>query len=143
VTVERLPAMPKLNVRSRTVPDGYPSTPNTFIVDGDRRVLWLGPDEWLVLHPAGAEPGSTVDVSDTRVVFSVAGPHARSLLAHGCALDLHQPAFPAGSCAQTMLARAAVILMAVSDEPVYWLLVRSSFARYVAEWLDDAALEYR
>ncbi|WP_426504497.1 sarcosine oxidase subunit gamma [Dactylosporangium sp. McL0621] len=143
MTVERLPAVPKLNVRSRTVPAGYPATPNTFVTEGERRVLWLGPDEWLVLHPRGTEDGSTLDVSDTRVGFAVRGPQARSVLAHGCALDLHPAAFPVGSCAQTMLARAAVVLMLVADEPVFWLLVRSSFARYVAEWLDDAAVEYR
>ena len=143
MTVERRPAMPKLNVRSRTVPAGYPAAPNTFVTDGERRVLWLGPDEWLVLHPCGAEPGSTVDVSDTRVVLAVTGPHARSVLAHGCALDLHPAAFPVGSCAQTMLAKAAVVVMMVADDPVFWLLVRSSFARYVLEWLDDAAVEYR
>ncbi|MGW0201911.1 sarcosine oxidase subunit gamma family protein, partial [Nonomuraea sp. NPDC003201] len=60
--------------------------------------------------------------------------------AHGCALDLHPRAFGPGRCAQTMLARAQVVL--VPREDGFLVLVRSSFAAYLAEWLLDAAAEY-
>jgi sarcosine oxidase subunit gamma len=128
-----------------------PVEPNTVARADDRTVLWLGPDEWLVLGgcdesrlraAAGTEPASVVDVSAHRTTVRVSGAHSRDLLAHGCSLDLHPSRFPAGRCAQTMLAHAPVILLPLpADE--FWVLVRASFARYLAEWLLDAAVEYR
>jgi sarcosine oxidase subunit gamma len=123
-----------------------PTEPNTVAVCGDVAVLWLGPDEWLVVGPAG-EPtarrlstvdafASVVDVSAHRTAIDVTGPHAWDVLSQGCALD----GVALGRCAQTMVAHAAVIVWRLDDG--YRLLVRSSFARYLADWLDDAAIEY-
>ena len=65
------------------------------------------------------------------------------MLAKGCALDLHPRAFVEGTAAQTMLGQAGVILLAVNGTGAdYRILVRSSFARYLADWLLDAAGEY-
>ena len=132
-----------------------PVGPNTTTRSDELWVLWLGPDEWLAVGPpgadleprlraaAGAGSASVVDVSAGRTTILVTGARAADLLAHGCALDLHPARFPVGSCAQTLLARAQVVLVAIGDEPSYWLLVRSSFAGYLADWLADAAVEYR
>ncbi|MFI6654424.1 sarcosine oxidase subunit gamma [Streptomyces sp. NPDC050523] len=134
-----------------------PLEPNTVVRAGELTALWLGPDEWLVVGPpggqadlearvreaAGEEPVSVTDVSAQRTTLLVAGPRARDLLAHGCSLDLHPRAFGAGRCAQTTLGRTQVVLVA-RDEPRagFWVLVRSSFAGYLADWLLDAATEY-
>lgn len=133
---------------------GLPIEPNTFTetVDGSRTVLWLGPDEWLVLAPPGSAPdvesalraalaggeGAVVDVSANRTTLSIAGPRARAILERGCSIDLHPRVFGPGRCAQTDLARANVILFQVSAEPEYRILVRPSFAAYLAAWLADA-----
>jgi len=129
--------------------------------DEGRFVLWLGPDEWLVVGPAsdtadlvallsdavGDGPGSVVDVSANRDTLVLSGPSARDLLEKGCTLDLHPRSFTVGHCAQTTLARAAVLIWPTDAEdspsgPVYRLLFRGSFAEYVADWLTDAAAEY-
>ncbi len=136
-----------------------PTTPNTVAVasGGAHHVLWLGPDEWLVVAregaPAqvataidaavGAAAGESfltaVDVSANRVGIEIAGPGAVDLLASGCALDLER-GLPVGGCAQTLLARANVVLWHVADdpEPRYVVLVRPSFVRYLVAWLRDA-----
>jgi sarcosine oxidase subunit gamma len=134
-----------------------PLQPNTVARAGELTALWLGPDEWLLVGPpgserdlegrireaAGQEPVSVTDVSAQRTTLLVTGPRVRDLLAHGCSLDLHPRTFGAGRCAQTTLGRTQVILVA-RDEPRagFWVLVRSTFAGYLADWLLDAATEY-
>ena len=131
-----------------------PVTPNTISRAGDSLALWLGPDEWLVVgarqplppdDPAGE--WSLVEASAQRTTITVAGPAARDLLAHGCALDLDRAldldldgAAP-GWCAQTLLARARVTLYAMTPNEVR-ILVHASFAPYIAAWLIDAATEW-
>ncbi|MCX5058876.1 sarcosine oxidase subunit gamma [Streptomyces sp. NBC_00201] len=136
-----------------------PLEPDTVVRAGELTALWLGPDEWLVVGPpdsrrdlegrireAAADEAASVSVTDVsaqRTTLLVAGPRARDLLAHGCALDLHPRAFGTGRCAQTSLGRTQVVLVA-RDEPRggFWVLVRSSFAGYLTDWLLDAATEY-
>ena len=138
-----------------------PADANTVTPTANGLTVWLGPDEWLLLSPerhlpmnrlraaAGSAPVSVVDVSAARTVITIGGPAARDVLAHGCALDLDPGRFPPGSCAQTRLALANVVLIAPPDqpgdfplEPRFHLLVRSSFAAYLGTWLLDAATEY-
>ncbi|GAA1912148.1 sarcosine oxidase subunit gamma [Streptantibioticus ferralitis] len=134
-----------------------PVEPNTAVRGGGLAALWLGPDEWLVVGPAGtagdlesrlrgavgAYHAAVTDVSAQRSTLLVSGPRSRDLLSHGIALDLHPRSFGAGRCAQTMLARAQVILTARDERgPGFWVLVRSSFAGYLAQWLLDASSEY-
>jgi sarcosine oxidase subunit gamma len=83
-----------------------------------------------------------VDVSAQRTTLLLGGSRVRDVLAHGCSLDLHPSRFPAGACAQTMLAHAPVILLALPAGE-FWVLVRASFAAYLADWLFDATLEDR
>ena len=116
-------------------------------------LLRLGPDEWLVVAEGEAaieaelravltgDRDAIVDVSDQRTTFELAGPYARELLAMGCSLDLHPRAFGPGQHAVTMLARAGVILLQLDDAPTYRVMVRRSFAAYVAAWLADAMTE--
>jgi sarcosine oxidase subunit gamma len=154
VTLREVPFLAQVNVRADALAAralGLPLEPNTTrAAGGDRTILWLGPDEWLVVGPDGdaaaierdlsaAAAGwvSAVDLSANRTAIEVAGPAVRDLLAAGCSLDLHPRAFGPGRCAQTMLARAQVILEA-RGEDAFRVHVRGSFAVYLATWLIDA-----
>lgn len=119
-------------------------------------VLWLGPDEWLVLSQPdgtavaaelraalGADPGSVVDVSANRTTLELSGPAARQVLEKGCPLDLHPRAFGPGHAVSTTVGPVAALLWQVDDVPAYRLFPRSSFADYLARWLIDAMSEYR
>jgi sarcosine oxidase subunit gamma len=116
------------------------------------RVLWLGPDEWLIVADGDAPDllprleravagrrAAINDLSSTRVIVEIAGSAARDLLAAGCGLDLHPRAFGPGQCAQTLVARVPVILDQLDDAPHYRLLVRRSSAAWLCDWLIDAA----
>jgi sarcosine oxidase subunit gamma len=151
---------PQLNVRcsgavAQRVGDvlgvPLPLQPNTVSSRDARSVLWLGPDEWLVVDDGAPvtedevraafapEWGAVVDVSANRVLFELSGADARDVLARGCPLDLHPRVFGPGTCAQTLLARAAVILWQTDQAPTYRVLVRASFADHLARWLADIA----
>ena len=133
----------------------FPPAANHFETAGERRVVWLGPDEYLLLCESGKEKTlhdaltSTIktshfaitDVSDSLCALSLSGAAVRDVLAKGCSLDLHPSNFGAGKCSQSLLAHAGIILMALSDD-AFILICRTSFAPYVHDWLVDAALEY-
>lgn len=130
----------QVSVRGGPQP-GFPVEPNTIAEVDGRTVLWLGPDEWLVLGGREADfprASAVVDVSANRVVFEAAGEDAAAVLATGCALDLDPSVFAPGRCAQTLLARAQVILWR-RELDRWWILVRPSFAPYVRAWLADAS----
>ena len=132
-------------------------TPNTWVPTDEGRAVWLGPDEWLLTsstqapHELEAEAGAAVaplggsatDVSAQRITLRLKGTRARDVLAKGCALDLHPRVFGRGRSAQTTVGQAGVVLLALTDAgDDYVVLVRSSFAGYLADWLVDAALEF-
>ena len=123
---------------------------------GPVTALWLGPDEWLVVGPPGREGAiaddlraalarqhsAVTDVTEGRTVIGLAGAHARDVLMKGCPLDVHPRAFKPGMCAQSLLAKATIILHQTSDAPAYDIYVERSFADYLWACLEDAAEEY-
>ncbi len=134
-----------------------PSSPSTYTKSGDTTVIWLGPDEWLVTGTELTAPelearlreaisshgGAAVDVSGQRTTLRLRGSHSRDVLGKGCAIDLHPTIFGGGAAAQTTLGKTGVVLLALDTGGTdYRILVRSSFARYLADWLLDAAEEY-
>jgi sarcosine oxidase, subunit gamma len=129
-----------------------PLTANRVAVAAALRVLWLGPDEWLVVadgetpdlvprleRAVAGRRAALSDLSSSRVIIELAGEAARDLLAAGCGLDLHPRAFMPAQCAQTLLARVPVILDQIDEAPHYRVLVRRSHARWLVDWMIDAA----
>ena len=129
----------------------------TVAVKGDNRILWLGPDEWLVVAPDDPDgallarlekalakvSAAAVDLTGNRSVIELSGPSARAVLEKGCRHDLHPKAFPVGRVVGTLMAHTQFFLEKTSDNPeTFRLYVRSSFARHMAEWLMDAMAEF-
>ena len=125
----------QVSVRGEPQP-GFPVEPNTTAGD----VIWLGPDEWLVLggrEEDYLDAAAAVDVSANRVCFELAGDDVEDVLAQGCSLDLHPSVFTPARCAQTLLAKAQVILHR-TDAGTFRIFVRPSYAPYLRAWLEDA-----
>lgn len=134
-----------------------PLLPPTLDGPGDDGWVWqLGPDWWLVdavpdvvpslevrlageLRAALGDRASVVDVSSHRTVFVLAGAGAVTVLSHGCSIDLER--VPVGGCVQGGLAQTQVAIGRAGDE-LWRVYPRASFARHLAAWLHDAALEY-
>lgn len=137
----------------RAAPDRVPfaAPPENTVTDWDGRdVLWLGPDEWLVVaEPEAASPiareledalagrhHSVLDVGANRIVFELVD--GLEALSSGCGLDLHPTRWRPGMCAQTLFGQAQVILHQ-RDERTTRVFVRPSFADYLIDRLSAAA----
>jgi len=117
-------------------------------------VFWLGPDEWLMETGDGAaltrelERGlspqrhAVTDQTGAFIRLCLKGARVRELLAAGCSLDLHDSRFPAGHCAQTGMAATPVLISRPAEETAFDIIVRRSFAEYLALWLDRAGREF-
>ena len=145
MTAEALLPIDLAQIDVRAAPDLVPfTTPaeNAAADWDDRAVLWLGPDEWLVVAEPGAAPAiageleaalaghhhSILDVSANRIVFELVD--GLEALSSGCGLDLHPSRWMPGMCAQTLFGGAQVILHQ-RDERTTRVFVRPSFAGYV------------
>lgn len=169
MTLAERPARARLNLRLDPADAGaleaaaavlgtaLPLASNTAASAGERTVLWLGPDEWLVTGPAAdadaladalgtalaGQHHAVTDVSAMYVTLALSGINTRAVLMKGCRLDLHARAFASGACMQTALARTQAILHMTDDAPSYEITARNSFSVYLASWLLDAMAEYR
>ena len=133
-----------------------PTAPNTTARHGAITVVWLGPDEWLLLTAPDAETAlemalvtaldgidhAVTVTSDHSTVIRISGLAARAVMAKGCALDLHPRVFRPGNAAQSRLAKAGVAFWQVDDGPTYDIQVGASFAPYLWAWLNDAGKEF-
>ncbi len=129
-----------------------PLLPNTVAQGPGVALLWLGPDEWLAQTPEappttllaalrGALSGqlaAVTDVSDGHAVLVLDHPRACDLLSRGCPLDLDPSAFAVGTCAQSVFAKAAVLLVREAPQR-FAITVRRSFAAYLYQALQEAA----
>lgn len=161
VRIEVLPLARHYNVR--VAPDNVmalaelfgadvPTQASTWVDTDIGTVIWLGPDEWLVIDRIGRLDlegrlrnavsecnGAVVEQSGQRISLLVTGD-AAGLLAKGTSIDLHPVSFSKGSAVQSFLGQTVVMLLARNDSASeIEILVRSSFARYLADWLLDAS----
>lgn len=132
-----------------------PVKPNTTHENGDQVLCWLGPNEWMLITSPDQQNqavkqlstalqeqfAAVTDVSSGYTTIMISGIQARTVLAKGCTLDLHPAVFGQKQCAQTLLAKAPVLLRPVTDDQIE-VIVRRSFADYLWRWLTDATDEY-
>ncbi len=127
-----------------------PTTP-AFVRQGDRLVLWAGPDQWwvrgaitaamLASEFAGLDV-SVVDLGQARACLGVSGARVRDALAKGFEIDLHPRAFKTGDVALTTVANVPTAVWQTDDHPTYAIAVPRSYAGSFWHWLTGAAAEY-
>ena len=132
-----------------------PTAPCTFVADAATAAYWLGPGEWLLLieshtQTAALESGlretvpghfSAVDVSGGQTLINLSGPAVAEVMKKSCVYDFSAANFPAGRCVQTVFAKAGALVAKTADGSLD-VIIRRSFADYLAEWLLDAGREY-
>jgi len=149
MTAEPLVPIDLAQIDVRAVADLLPfaaPVENAVSAWDDRDILWLGPDEWLVVAVPKAAPTivreledalsghhrSILDVSANRIVFELID--GLEELSSGCGVDLHPTRWRPGMCAQTLFGMAQVILHQ-RDARRARVFVRPSFERYVIDRL--------
>ena len=135
-----------------TLGQAVPLAPNT-LTSSEHHVYWLGPNEWLIVSTAIKASGIAAglqdalmnqhvainDISGGQVTVRLEGDKVRDTLSKGCPIDFHIDAFRPGDCAQSGLAKAGALIGCMDRPNAIDLIVRRSFADYVARWLQHAA----
>lgn len=129
--------------------------PLQLVSQDDSSLQWLGPDEWLLIVPSGAEfvteqrlraalEGQhiqVVNVSGGQTILELSGAKVRELLMKSTSYDVHPSNFPVGKAVGTVFAKSQLVIRHTGED-TWELLVRRSFADYFWLWLQDASREY-
>ena len=131
-----------------------PTQACTYSRNGNLRLYWLGPDEWLLLaqgntaleHEQALREGlpghvAIVDISGGQTLVNLSGPGVENILKKSGPYDFHSSNFGDGRCVQTTFAKATALVARCEDGSVD-LVIRRSFADYLARWLLDAGAEF-
>ncbi len=130
----------------------WPAAPNLIAGDSPR-VACLAPGEWAIFA-AGAPVAEKIagacgnrlhhvaDVSAGLRLWRIAGPHAATMIAKGCSLDLHPRVLGPGRCAQTLLAQVPVVLIPEEGGQAFEIVADASLAGHLRAWFADAGWEY-
>ncbi len=104
-----------------------PTVPLSSATAGELSLLWLGPDEWMLVTPAEQADAAFADacaalaevhhqlvaVGDYYTLVEVSGRRSRDALMKLTTLDLHPRAFKAGTVAGSMFGRTHATLWQV------------------------------
>ena len=116
---------------------GFPA-PGQSEVAGERRIVWSGRDEALLLGPpVSLEGAACIDQSHGWAALVLEG-EVRLTLARLCPLDLRDRIFPEGQTARTLLNHVAVSLTRTGSD-AWLLLAPRSMAGTVLDELVEAA----
>ena len=127
-----------------------PVKPNTYAQNENIKVIWLGPNEWLITNnnnlyknlrnKIGDVDSSITDVSENRTVLRISGEKIYKLLSKFLVLDLESNLPNESSCAQTLFVKVPVLLLRNSNKkqiPEIDIFVNRSHANYVYNLIVD------
>ncbi|WP_457300411.1 sarcosine oxidase subunit gamma [Phyllobacterium sp. P5_D12] len=125
-----------------------PMKPKTSTSSGGRAVLWLGPDEWLIVDNADSAVvadlakakvlHSAVDISHRNVGIVVNGRGAAAVINGGCPQDLSLNAFPVGAASRTVLGKIEIVLWRTGED-AFRVECWRSFSNYAYAFLQESA----
>ena len=129
-----------------------PRISNTATVHDTYSVLWLGPEEWLLIVPESDEDriaselsygvaddwAVVIIVSDHYSIITIQGSETTEVLAQACGIDIHPQEFSIGQCCRCAFARTTAIVRPLDSQGTYELILESSYAQYAEHWLSRA-----
>ena len=162
VEIQELPFINKINVRidindnkniikcGKLINAILPVQPNTYVTNDNVKVIWLGPNEWLITNnqnlyknlknEIGDIQASVTDVSENRTVIRISGDQIFKLLSKFLVLDLENNLPNESSCAQTLFVKVPVLLVRNNNRkqiPELDIFVNRSHSNYVYNLIVD------
>ena len=169
ITFMELAFVKKINIRGNPSDNNFmssnkkildtalPIKPNTYTNNGKIKILWLGPNEWLVVDENpnennelisklenidNREESSITDISDNRTVIRIAGKKLFTLLSKFLVLDLDQNLPNESSVAQTLFVKVPIILVRnysneIGQIPEIDIFTNRSHSNYIYKLLID------
>ena len=117
-------------------------------------IMWLAPDEWLIVVASGSEYDveqklratlkghfAVSDISGAQTIIELSGNNVLDLMQKSTGYDLHLQSFPVGKVIGTNFAKAGAHILRVSESK-FQLVVRRSFSDYIWLWIQQNSQEY-
>lgn len=131
-----------------------PTKSLTVTSDNIVRILWVGPDTWLIIskdkkliediHSIFNENDFAVtDISQSRAVIEISGSKSKDVLKKGSPLNFNNDMFKPNNCANTTYNGINIIIDFISEEPdCFNLFALRSFGGSFYHSITDSCLEY-
>ena len=166
IDIKEFPFVKKINLRldpndkncvsscSKILGTMLPSKANTYSKKEKVKIIWLGPDEWLVVNDddamsklqnkVGDLEANITDVSENRTIIRIRGKYIYVLLSKFLVLDLEKNLSTDSSCAQTLFVKVPVLLVRNHSEgiPEIDIFTNRSHANYIYNLIVDGSKNF-
>jgi len=165
ITFQELAFVKKINLRGnpndkdfissneKILEASLPIKSNTYSNNGKIKILWLGPNEWLVVDEIkkdsnelflklqninNKKESSVTDVSENRTVIRISGNKLFTLLSKFLVLDLHKNLINKSSVCQTLFVKVPVVItLNNNNADIIDIFANRSHASYIYKLLVD------
>ena len=147
------PAKDFLNVIKNLFEFDVPLSPNTSNVSDKTRIIWTGPNRWLIIEPDTRDltalvkrqiketSVAIVDLSHARSSIEIDGLMTRDLLLKGTAIDFHPNVFLINHCVQTTFFNLSALICCL-DQNRFNIFIARGFALDLWQKVQEAAEEF-
>ena len=163
IKIQELPFVNKINLRINPNNNEYmsscgkileailPIKPNTYARNDNVKIIWLSPDEWLVINnkdglfkklkdEIGNLEASVTNISENRTIIRISGEKIYTLLSKFLVLDLEKNLSDQSSCAQTLFVKVPILLVRNHKDaqiPEIDIFANRSYANYIYNLIVD------
>jgi len=163
IKIQELPFVNKINLRINPNNNEYmsscgkileailPIKPNTYARNENVKIIWLSPDEWLVINnkdglfkklkdEIGNLEASVTNISENRTIIRISGEKIYTLLSKFLVLDLEKNLSDQSSCAQTLFVKVPILLVRNHKDaqiPEIDIFANRSHANYIYNLIVD------
>ena len=163
IKIQELPFVNKINLRINPNNNKYmsscgkileailPIKPNTYARNENVKIIWLSPDEWLVINnkddlfkklkdEIGNLEASVTNISENRTIIRISGEKIYTLLSKFLVLDLEKNLSDQSSCAQTLFVKVPILLVRnhkYAQIPEIDIFANRSHANYIYNLIVD------
>ncbi|MEP1384793.1 MAG: sarcosine oxidase subunit gamma family protein [Paraglaciecola sp.] len=131
-----------------------PLAPCSSAQNDDTTIMWLSPDEWIILVEGGKEEATEAslrsnltghfavsDISGGQTILELSGDDCIKVLQKSTGYDVHLDNFPVGKVVGTTFAKSSAHIRRTGEQS-FQLVIRRSFSDYIWLWLQQSSKEY-